>query len=78
MFLRGEKEFGRLLSSQWIKVLFPLQRLITTTEKEKERGRKEREMPRSWKETAYAYDGWLTAHSRIIFAVPKPTLNIAQ
>lgn len=38
-FLRGEREFGRLLSSQWIKVLFPLQWLITTTENEGERGR---------------------------------------
>lgn len=36
-FLRGEKEFGRLLSSQWIKVLFPLQWLITTTENEREK-----------------------------------------
>lgn len=38
-FLRGEREFGRLLSSQWIKVLLPLQWLITTTENERERGR---------------------------------------
>lgn len=43
-FLRGEREFGRLLSSQWIKVLFPLQWLITTTENESEReGGRERE-----------------------------------
>lgn len=78
-FLRGEKEFGRLLSSHWIKVLFPLQWLITTTENEKERGReREIEMQRSWKKAAYAYDGWLTAHPCIIFPLPKPTLNIAQ
>lgn len=38
-FLRGEREFGRLLSSHWIKVLFPLQWLITTTENEGERER---------------------------------------
>lgn len=44
-FLRGEREFGRLLSSQWIKVLSPLQWLITTTENEGERGR-ERERQR--------------------------------
>lgn len=45
-FLRGEREFGRLLSSQWIKVPFPLQWLITTTERERERereGERERE-----------------------------------
>lgn len=37
--MRGEREFGRRLSSQWIKVLFPLQWLITTTENESERER---------------------------------------
>lgn len=37
-FLRGEKKFGRVLSNQWIKVLFPLQWLITTTENEREKG----------------------------------------
>lgn len=41
-FLRREREFGRLLSNHWIKVLFPLQWLITTTENERKRGRERR------------------------------------
>lgn len=46
-FLRGEREFGRLLSSQWIKVLFPLQWLITTTENERvSEGERKRERGR--------------------------------
>lgn len=32
-----EREFGKLLSSQWIKVLSPLQWLIRTTENEREK-----------------------------------------
>lgn len=32
--MRGEREFGRLLSSRWIKVPLPLLWLITTTERD--------------------------------------------
>lgn len=71
-FLRGEREFGRLLSSQWIKVLFPLQWLITTTENEGERerrreGERDKGRHRSWRKTAYATHGWLTVHTCFTF-----------
>lgn len=73
-FLRGEKEFGRVLSSQWIKVLFPLQLLITTTENEREKegkceggGGRDKGKQRSWRKTAYATHGWLSVHTCFTF-----------
>lgn len=70
-FLRREREFGKLLSSQWIKVLFP-----TAVAHHNNRGRaREREIL----EEDGLHHSWLVYCAQLLHILdPKPILSFAQ